>query len=476
MQAMISVENISYKYKGSEKWAIENVSFFVNKGETLLLAGYTGSGKSTVIKAIIGLIPGFYGGEFRGRVVVDGLQVNGSPIKSVIQKVGYVPQNPDNHFVTTTVESDVAFMLENLGMDCDMIRERVEWSLSLLGISNLKKRPIMELSEGQKQKVAIAGAIAHEPRVLLLDEPTGFMDTEGTQDLLRAVNKLKRDINITVIIAEHRVKQLMPYVDRVLFMNEGRIQDAPDTLEKLYRSAEQPCVVNNGTSTAVQLTGVYYSYREGFMVLKGIDLSIRAGELLFILGPNGSGKSTFLRIMGGIYKPIKGSVYINGMDISHLNQRAISRMIGIVPQNPDHALFEEKVIDEIAFGAKNLGVDAPYERAKRAAELLNVFTLLSRSPLELSWGEKKRVSIASVVASNPEIIAIDEPTAGQDHKNRKIIADAVSTLLRIGKTVIIATHDLELISSFSGARVVTIKDGKLTHDAPQTKSRIQRTV
>lgn len=469
MSAIIMVDNLSCRYKGSERWAIRDVSFSVNRGETLLLAGYSGSGKSTVLKSIVGLMPGFYGGECRGKVVVDGLPVKDTPTREIVKRVSYLPQNPENYFVTTTVESDVAFTLENLGMPCSEIRKRVEWSLSALGIMDLGKRSITELSEGQKQRVALAGAIASKPQVLLLDEPTGFMDSESAESLLKTINELKRNFSITVIVAEHRIWQLLPYSDKLALMDEGTVQyfGDPSKYRKLNAAAELSCQPINCSPAVVvvQLNSVFYSYG-GFMALKGVDLTVRKGELLFILGPNGSGKSTLLRIISGIYKPFKGRAIINGLDTLKVRQQAISRIVSYIPQNPDHALFEESVLDELAFGARNFKVYEPYEKARKVADMFKLSSLLTRSPFELSWGEKKRVSIASAIVWDPEIILMDEPTAGQDLENKKMIAAVIiHKLTELGKTVVVATHDMEMVSLLlPRARTVKMVDGKLINE------------
>jgi energy-coupling factor transport system ATP-binding protein len=470
MSAIIMVDNLSCRYKGSERWAIRDVSFSVNRGETLLLAGYSGSGKSTVLKSIVGLMPGFYGGECRGKVVVDGLPVKDTPIREIVKRVSYLPQNPENYFVTTTVESDVAFTLENLGMPCSEIKERVEWSLSVLGIMDLRKRSITELSEGQKQRVALAGAIASKPKVLLLDEPTGFMDSESAESLLKTINELKRNFSMTVIVAEHRIWQLLPYADKLALMDEGTVQyfGDPSKYRKFNAAAElsyQPSKpINCSPAVVIQLNGVFYKYGD-FMVLKGVDLTVRKGELLFILGPNGSGKSTLLRIISGIYKPFKGNVIVNGLDTLKVRQQAISRIVSYIPQNPDHALFEESVLDELAFSAKNFKVYEPYEKARKVADMFKLSSLLTRSPFELSWGEKKRVSIASAIVWDPEIILMDEPTAGQDLENKKMIATIIHKLIELGKTVVVATHDIEMVSLLlPRARTVKMVDGKLINE------------
>ena len=455
----IDVDNLSFRYEGSRSWALRGVSLKVEKGELILLTGRSGSGKSTLLKSIVGLIPHIYRGEMKGEVSLLGMPVAKSSLNELVRHVGYVSQNPDNQIVSTVVERDVAFSLENLGFDPWEIRKRVERALNMLGIYELKRRITFELSDGQKARVALAGALAKMPEIIIMDEPTAFLDPCAARELLRTVRELNRELGITFLVVEHRVEIARQFTDREVCISDGKVKEdcgsCTDDLLQGFGCRAQ------GSRQAVELRNVSFTYPNGQIALQGISLAADEGELVLILGHNGSGKSTLLKMLNGTLKPSSGEVIITGV---HENRRyEMARTVGLVPQNPDKQLFAESVMKELEQGPKNFGLENPQDLALAAAGFLGIDGLLARVPTTLSWGEKKRVSIASAVSWNPNVIAMDEPTAGQDCGNKMLLAKLVGQLVCSGKTVFVATHDMEFVRELLplNPRAIVLNEGKI---------------
>jgi energy-coupling factor transport system ATP-binding protein len=488
--SVLKVKDFWYRYPGSEDWVLRGVNFEGKGGEVLLIAGSSGSGKSTLMKSIVGLIPHIYGGEYKGSVYIGNRTVAEMPMDEIIKSVSYVSQNPDNQIVSTLVREDVAFSLENFGFGREEIVRRVKWALSTLKISDLEWKSTLELSDGQKQRVALAGAIVLRPKILIVDEPTGFLDPWAARKILKVIRELSIQYGILSIIVEHRVELLQGIADEALILDGGKVvyhgnvnevikyfhtfqerQNQTDCL--ISKSESEPAIKleQNTNRTGNNLCGsssehaiifehVGYRLPNGNYVFKDVSFKVMPGELVFLVGPNGSGKSTLLRLLNGVYKPSDGRVLVCGIDTRKASTRELSKRVGLVLQNPDHQLFAESVIDEIEMGAKNFGVENSRLKAIAVARDLNIYHLLNRSPFTLSWGEKKRVCIASVLVWDPPILALDEPTVGLDPANKLVIARMLSSLINSGKTIIVATHDIEFIKQFTHSRIILVAKGR----------------
>lgn len=464
IDSVLNVKDFWYRYPDAEEWILNSVNLEGNKGEMLLIAGPSGCGKSTLMKAIVGLIPHVYGGEWKGGIVVGGRAVAEMPMDEVVRSVGYVSQNPDNQIVSTVVREDVAFSMQNFGFEFEEMVRRVDWALSAMKISDLKWRPTLELSDGQKQRVALAGAIVLRPKILIVDEPTGFLDPWAARKILRIIRELSVQYGVFSIIVEHRIELLGKIADRALILENGRASyygNVDGALSHFQASQEldvrlDRLMPESSCEAGVRFDHAYYRHPNGNYAVKDASFEIMPGELTFLVGPNGSGKSTLLRLLNGVYRPSDGRVLVCGVDTRKARVTELSRNVGLVMQNPDHQLFTEKVIYEIETGAKNFGVENPKLRAIAVAKALNIEHLLDRSPITLSWGEKKRVCIASSLAWDPPVLALDEPTVGQDPVNKAGMARLLSFLVDSGKTIIVATHDTEFVKRFIHPRIIHV--------------------
>jgi energy-coupling factor transporter ATP-binding protein EcfA2 len=484
------VENLSFRYRDRDELAIQEVSFELEAGKVLLIAGASGCGKTTLIRCINGLIPRSYKGELTGRVLLDGQDTTDMPLSRISQIVGTVLQDPERQILGAHVFTEVAFGLENLGVPREEITKRVEETLAFLGIAHLKGRETFYLSGGEKQKVAVAGTLAMKPSILLLDEPLASLDPASAEEALTLIRRLA-DEGKTVVIIEHRVEDVLKIEPELsLFMVEGQVRyfgrsgglearvdyrevklPAPMILEKA-RHDPPPSYVPPVLATAArdgplaEFRDVAFAYEPETPVLRDINLSIRNGDLIAVLGPNGAGKTTLVKHAIGLLKPKQGQVLLEGVDTRELSVAQIARTIGYVFQSPSHMLFAPTVREELAFGPQNLGFDqGTIERGvAEAVDILNLKGLEDYPPLGLSFGQQKRVSIAAILAMRSKILVMDEPTAGQDYKNYMAFMNAILGLPNFA-AILFITHDLDMAVCYAN-RVILVHEGTIAADGP----------
>lgn len=491
--AAIEVRNLSFRYLGKSEPALRNVNIEIEQGEVVLLAGRSGSGKSTLIRCINGLIPHRYEGVYEGEVKVNGLSVLEAKLSQISRIVGTIMQEVGKQLVLPTVVDDVAFGLCNLCLDHKTIESRVEEALSRLGISHLRNRDVNELSGGERQRVAIAGVLAMDPSIVLMDEPLANLDSEGvrlTQQLIRELKAEKR----TVLIAEHRVEEVLEAgVDRVLVMEQGElvkeVQDARELVEfagtlklpasvlarggraaAVKRLTGQPPEKAPG-KVAIEFRDVSFSY-DRRPVLRNINLVIREGERVALLGNNGAGKSTLAKLILGILKPTSGEVLVYGVDTRKKEVYDLAPVVGLVFQDPYNMLFARTVKEELSFGPLNLKVpvDEIPGRVKQAAASCRIEHLLEHSPFASSHGEKKRICVGSILTMKPRILILDEPTAGQDYASYTSFMEFINGLVSDGvvKTLILITHDTDLAVEYTD-RTVVLANGEIVAEGPTRK-------
>ena len=514
-----------YTYPNAKSPALKGVDLTVNKGEFILLTGPSGCGKTTFCRTLNGLIPHFYNGELEGEVTVNNLNIRDNPTYKLSQHVGLVFQNPDNQIFSLTVEKDVAFGLENQGVPKQEMVESIDWALKMTGIEHLRERATHELSGGQKQRLAIASILAMKPKILVLDEPTSFLDPLGAEHAFRVLDTLNQEYDITIILIEHRVDLAVRYADRAIIFNDGvvansgspedvfsqeetrlmgvavpktivfyqklkqrgiRLESPPLSPEMLVNQLEpyiykhSPKVETahtrqyvDGNKTRFQMDPIieiqdlHFSYPNGINAVDGISLSIHKGEFIAIMGENGAGKTTLVKHFNGLLRPSKGHIKVDGDDISSMSVAALSRKVGLVFQNPDDQLFSENVEDEIGFALHNFGFskEVVEKRVDWALNLLDIERYRSSSPFILSGGERKRVALGSVLAWDPEIVVLDEPTIGQDYAQKERLIHFLMQLRTQGKTTIIVTHDVEFVAECK-PRIVLMAKGKIIADGP----------
>jgi len=476
---MIQVNDLAVYY-GKHR-VLGELSLSIQTGEFVLVTGPSGCGKSTLLRALAGLIPHASSARMEGRVVVDGLDTREHPLPVLAGHVGLVFQNPATQLFCLRVEEEVAFGPHNLGLPTAEVARRVEWALAATGLEHLRGRRVNTLSDGEKQRLAIAAVLAMSPRILLLDEPTSNLDLAGTRQVLSTLESLRGEAT-TVVIAEHKMGEVGRLADRVLILEEGQpvADGSPEAVfarqELLHRlGVRQPTYHPQSdwadlilpslsgtresgtresgnqdtdsliTDSLVELEGVVAGYGKR-QVLDGLDLSIQRGELVALVGDNGAGKTTLARLLAGLIKPQRGRVQLRGQ-------------VGLLFQNPLEQLFCDTVEEEVAFGPRNYGLLTPglLEDALATADLEG---LRYRRTHALSGGEQQRTALAAVLALQPDLLILDEPTMGQDWGHLSAFMDHVSRLNGKGIAILLITHDYELVHHYA-QRVLLLRDGHI---------------
>ena len=477
--------------------AIEDISFTLPKGELMLIAGPTGCGKSTLLKCLNGLIPHSYSGTLSGEIRLEGQSTKGMTLRDLARIVGTMLQDPDKQIIGSTVEQEIAFGMENLNTPREQMRRRIAEVLEQLHLEAYQKQATYALSGGQRQQVAAAGLLVMEPSIYMFDEPFANLDSRAVDELEALIADLRAKGH-TVIIVEHRVEEALHLnPDKVLLMKEGQQAFFGDTLtflemadptqiklpiESTLRTISdlsqvrstlvRPIVTAQSSQNAkdepiLSFEHVQFRYNSyADEILHGISCQIRRGETVALLGPNGSGKTTMVKQALGLLRPNKGAVKIYGEDTRKLSVAQLASRIGYVFQSPGAMLFATTVRKEVSFGPENLGF--PSERlntaVRQAEEALNVAQFEDRSPLSLSFGQQKRVTIASVLSMQGKILLLDEPTAGQDYRSYTSFMEYLRSLPELDALLFI-THDLDLALRYT-QRVLLMKDGNLVADGP----------
>jgi energy-coupling factor transport system ATP-binding protein len=509
---ILRFEGVSYRYPGAESWALNGLDLIIHPGETVLIAGASGSGKSTLCRACIGLVPHLHHGEWIGKVFVDGLDTSQHPVYELFRHAGLVFQNTDAQLFNQTVESELTYGLESLGLVHGEIEQRLAWARKLAELDDLMDRPPHSLSGGEKQKVALGSILALRPRLLLLDEPFTHLDPEGAEGLRRILRMMKSE-GMALIIVEHRLHEIIHDVDRIIVLHQGKIaaDGSPDQvlageisnyglnlppLVRLFRKMGlngRPLSVEDAikelkdqnlltpfffrlleevktsppfsrtSPPMVEAEDICFSY-QGLSVLRNIHFKLRRGESVALVGQNGAGKTTLTKHLNGLLKPHRGHLKILGQETLRRPVSELSRHVGFVWQNPNDQLFQPTVREEVLTGPKALRSYDP----SWCDELFNRFglvSLLERSPFTLSEGQKKRVSFAAALAVKPELIVLDEPTAGQDEPFRRELAKFIVELQKEDRTVMLVTHDLEFAAEHAN-RWLVLADGQIIADGP----------
>ncbi len=500
---ILVVHNLSYRYRARQDFALRNCSFSAYPGEIILIAGASGCGKTTLMRCINGLIPHSYrGGELSGSILIKGEPVAGHSLSSLAQKVGTVLQDPEKQIVGAYILNEVAFGLENLALPRETILRRVDETLNFLGIAHLRNRETFALSGGEKQKVALAGVLAMQPDLILLDEPLASLDPASAHEALDAIRRLA-DSGKTVLIIEHRVEDVLRLrPDKVLYLEDGMqrywgsvdgfLAMADPTQVKLpaeYAArairarlgaavpTERPSTIrrngDRGGEPLVVFEHVDFWYDPERPVLHDVSTDIRAGDVIALLGPNGSGKTTLVKHAICLLRPRRGRVLVADRDTRKTTAAQTAHTVGYVFQSPSHMLFAPTVAEELAFGPRNIGFDEA-TIARNVAEAVRITHLEGLEPLpplSLSFGQQRRVGIAAVVAMRSHILVMDEPTSGQDYRHYTAFMDAIITMRHQGngeapfKAVLFITHDLDLALSYAN-RIWLFAEGRLVADGP----------
>ena len=446
----IEFKNVSFRYEGYENEILHNVNFSVDYGEVALLSGFSGEGKSTVLSLIAGMIPNITPGDVTGEVLIDGGNVKGKKLSAVCRKVGVVLQNAESQIIHSIVEDEIAFGCENFAFPKEEIKTRIDRSCKLMKLSS--EWQTRTLSGGQKQRLITACTLATKQKILILDEPLANLDTAGADLLMNTLKSLAKD-GYAVLVVEHRLDMVLPYVDTVWNIKGGVITKIEDKREYLLSQAQT--ITYDGASRATdenvfELSHVAFKVKKR-EILKDITLDIKKGERILLLGENGCGKTTLLRLIAKLNKPTKGKIK------SAIKEKGKKwyQKVGVVYQNPDYMLFMPTVQEEVAYNAISP------EYAEEILKMFRIEPLRERHPQSLSEGQKRRVSIAAVVASKPEVLLLDEPTVGQDYAGLKDLVKILNDLHeKTGNTMITVTHDVRCAAALCD-RAVLIEDGKI---------------
>jgi len=502
---MIAFENVSVRYTGAASDALTGVDLVLPPGEFCLVVGPTGSGKTTLLGAATGHVPHFTGGLLRGRVLVGGRDTRTHPPRELADVVGTVGQRPMDGFVTDSVEDELAFVMESLALDPAVMRRRVEETLDLLGLTDVRRKSLAELSSGQQQRVAIGAAMTAHPQVLVLDEPTSALDPGAAEDVLAALHRLVHDLGVTVLLSEHRLERVVQYADTVLSLTAPgepvrygapgevlatslvappvvalaklagwlpvpvSVRDArrlaPSVLEQLGsvgQAGPTPAAAGQTSDGAVlSARGLRQRYRNGPAVLRGVDLDVRAGEVLAIMGRNGAGKTTLLSALQGGLKPERGTVSLDGTPVHTLAARARRRLVSLVPQEAGDLLYLDTVSAECAQADTESGA----ERGTTLARLARLVPGLDpgTDPRDLSEGQRLSLVLAIQMAGRPRVVLLDEPTRGLDYAAKDRLTEIILDIALDGGGVALSSHDVEFVAA-TADRVVLLSDGEVIAD------------
>jgi energy-coupling factor transport system ATP-binding protein len=499
---------------------LTDVRLSVEEGELVVVVGPTGSGKSTLLRLLNGLVPHFSGGRLAGRVLVDDLDTESHPPRELAERIGFVPQNPADAFVCDTVEEELAYAMENLGVDPVAMRRRVEETLDLLSIAELRDRNLWTLSGGQQQRVAIAAVLTASPRILVLDEPTSSLDPAAAEEVLAAITRLVHDVGLTVVMAEHRLERVIQFADRVVVL-DGPSPRVADPAVAMVDAPVAPPVVEVGRAMgwtplplsvrdarrrfaptrerihprelaqipvpgtriwASSVGGVGETVAEACeltfrygrrQALAGVDLDLRTGEVTALMGRNGAGKSTLLGLLAGAKEPATGTVRVGGVDPRSLSGRDRIRQVGLVPQDSGLLLYGETVGEE----CRSVDHDAGLPPGTTAALLAQIRPGLDADthPGSLSEGQRLVVALGVVLAPDPRLVLLDEPTRGLDYTAKAHLRELLGERAAAGAAIVVATHDVEFAAAVAD-RVVVLAEGEVIADGPAREVLCQSTV
>lgn len=520
---LLTIDNFSYAYPQANSCALLDVNLSISQGTFNVICGPSGSGKTTLCKAIAGIVPNYYGGGYKGDVRLDNISNINRKIADIAMDVGIVLDDYESQLVSLTVEEELAFALQNRGASEDEIQQAIPQILRSVGLEGRETYQLDELSGGQRQRLVIASVIVTRPQILVLDEPVSALDPVGAAELYTLIDKLRQDFNMTVIVVEHNLNYVLPYMQNLILLSDAQVLKAGDlqeTFEYMFTAhqnnstnlnllmpdlwlvkmaieanssakfskwrnvqsaiSELKTFLGNETSytfpspilpqptagNAVDLQALNFAYRSGEPILHDINLTIKQGEFVALLGHNGSGKTTLSRMMMALNQPRSGQVLISGKNIKGLEPADLADDIGYVFQNPDLQILEDTVFEEVAYGARIKGYKgAELEKMVTDALAATGLTHLAQAyPRILSFGQKRRLGIAAALVRKPKILILDEITSGQDNIEKILILNYLKNLNeQEGLTIILITHDMPAVLRFA-TRVVTLKGGKVVFD------------
>lgn len=521
--SIIDIDSLSYKYPNATTKALDNIDFKLTEPGFTAIMGPTGAGKTTFSLTLNGLIPQFYEGTMEGSVHVLGIDTKRYRIQRLVQHVGLVMQDPESQVFGMNVLADVMFGPANLGLSYDEVMARARRALNLVGLVGFDKRSPSDLSGGEKQRLAVASVLAMHPEILVLDEPTSELDPVGREEVYQAVDRLREDGNVTILAIEHSPDEVVSRAENLVVFSEGKMayigtpkdifrnapkahdlgiripesaelgwklheagiieqQQIPLTVDeafelispwiierkdRLAKCDTKPCRCDAEGEKEVILSvqDLSHSYSDEIHALRGVSLDVHKGEFIALVGQNGAGKTTLAKHFNGLLRPTKGRVIVDGKDAAGQAIYDLAKVVGYVFQNPDHQIFSATVWEEAAYGLKVQGItgEKAKERVANVLELVGLSDLLELNPFTLSKGDRQKLAVASILAIEPQVLVIDEPTTGLDARGAEGMMTLIDHLNKLGHTVIIITHDMKLVAEYA-TRVIAMSRGKIIAD------------
>ena len=502
---MIELRGVGVTYAGASRPSLRDVDLRIEEGELVLIVGPTGSGKSTLLRTLNGLVPHFSGGTLTGSVVVGGRDTRAHRPRDLADLVGFVVQDPTSAFVTDTVEDEIAYGMETLGVEPTAMRRRLEETLDIMGLAELRDRSLRELSGGQQQRVSIAAVLAAGPRVLVLDEPTSALDPVAAEEVLSALHRLVHDLGYTVVLAEHRLERVVQHADRIVLVRDGVVSAPLDPAEAMALSPVHPPIVELGRRmgwSPLPLTIRDARRRAGSLrarlaaldgtpaasapvkdaasrslvsvnrlvvrrgtveALSKVTLGVSAGSVTAVMGRNGAGMSTLLAAMAGQLAATSGEVSVAGSSPRRLAPHDRVRVVGLVPQDSNLLLYADSVAAECRAADRDFAAADGTTRALLARIAGEVDG--DQHPRDLSEGQRLALALAIILAGRPQVVLLDEPTRGLDYPAKRRLVGILRDLAAEGHAVIVATHDVELVAEVA-QRVIVLAEGEVVVDGP----------
>ncbi len=521
MESIVKMTNVSYAYPNTEKKTLNQIDLEAPKGKFTVIMGKTGAGKTTSVLCLNGIIPQLNEGELSGQIEVAGLDTSKYRIQTLARYVGVVMQDTSTQVFGSTVEEDVAFGPRNYLVPRQEIVRRIQESLHRVRLEGYEKRQTSQLSGGEKQRLAIAGILAMQPKIIVLDEPTSELDPLGREEIYTTINDLNTEQDTTILAVEHSSQEVCEKAEQLVVINEGRtvwagdpkvffrderlvtengikplpvatvgwrlqeagllkqdqiplgVDEAYDRIcallggRRICQSASERVNAQNGggRGEVIRIQNLSHTYENGKQALTSVNLSIQSGEFVAIIGQNGAGKTTLVKHLIQILLPSTGSVSINGEDIKSKNSIELTKVIGYVFQDPDNQIFSNTVYKELEFGLKNINLDEE-ERKRRIEMALSLTGLTGKEeehPFSLGKGERQMIAVASILVMQPDILVIDEPTTGQDWAGINRMMSLVNTLNQNGTTIVMITHDMDIVAKYA-TRTVVMTGGRVILD------------
>jgi energy-coupling factor transport system ATP-binding protein len=484
VSVIIDLEKVFYSYRGGKKWALEDISLQIERGEILAVMGGNGAGKTTLCRLFNGIIPNIFAGRFLGNVTVDGENTRDAQVPRLALKVGMVLDDPDAQLFTSSVREETAFGPENLLLQPSEIIERINFALSAAGLCGFEDRSPSTLSGGEKQRLVIASALAMGGKILVLDEPLSRLDPQGAEEVISVLRDLREKYQITVIMATHDSKSASILADRICVLKNGRVA-ACDTAENIFANSallEENGIQQKGgadiekvfsvksksdiqQTLAVKITDFCYFFEDADVSIENINLTVADNDFIAIIGKNGCGKTTLLKSITGLLRPSSGDIFIRGKNSKELSVSGISREIGFVMQNPDSQLFTDSVFNEVSFALKNAELSGA-EIQKRVQDALAAVGLTDTDafPHALRRADRTKVVIASVIAMGCKILIFDEVDVGQDWQGCIHIMNIAKELHSKGYTIIFVTHNMSLVCDYAVRLAVMSRSGIVQYE------------